>query len=489
MAPGLESTLENGWGETPPEVGVSLPVRVSRGCINIIYPSFLRRKPPKQLSPTAYLDGLRGWAAFMVYWQHHQVWARVAISANQIFENAYGYNQQYYFVCLPGIRTFFTGGHVAVAVFFVISGHVLSTKPMVHIYSRDYGKLGEGVASALFRRWLRLHLPAIGVTFLYMTSWHLFGIWTAYPDHQSTYFEEIRHWYEELKNFTFVFRSGGDPWFTYNFHLWSIPVEFRGSVVVYTAHLALSGFKRNTRLWCEIGLMFYFLYMVDGWFCAMFMAGMLLCDLDLLARKNDLPDFVSFQKFEKYKAFFWHALFICGIYLSGVPASQAASLQIVKESPGWYYLSFLMSPSIFDPKWFYLFWAAAFIVASIPHIRWLKRFFESRFCQYLGKNAFALYLVHGPVLWTLSDRLYAATGWTRDFKNDGLGAWENIFPLSKAGPLGLELAFLAPHLIILPVTFWLAEIVTRLFDEPSVRFSHWAYKSSVSGIDEKTAAK
>jgi peptidoglycan/LPS O-acetylase OafA/YrhL len=488
MPPGQERILENGLGDTKSVLKVSLRARTTKWVINTIRPSFLTRRPRKQLAPTAYLDGLRGFAAFLVYWQHHQVWARVAISSNNIFENAYGYDNQYYFACLPGIRIFFTGGHVAVAVFFVISGHVLSSKPLLYVYSRDYGKLGENVASALFRRWLRLHIPALCVTFLYMTTWHVFGIWTAYPDHQSTYFEEMRHWYTEFKNFSFVFRTGGDPWFTYNFHLWSIPVEFRGSVVVYTTHLALSKFKRNMRLFCEMGLIFYFLYMVDGWFCAMFVAGLFLCDLDLLARKDDLPDFLSFPKLEPYKALFWCALFVSGIYLSGVPASRA-DLEIIKASPGWYYLSFLKSPSIIDPKWFYLFWAATFIVASIPHIHWLKRFFETPFCQYLGTISFALYLVHGPILWTLSDRLYAATGWTRDFRNDGLGDWANIFPMSKAGPLGLEPSFLVPHLIILPVTFWLAEIVTRLFDEPSVRFSHWTYRRSLTEDDELVLAK
>jgi hypothetical protein len=56
--------------------------------------------------------------------------------------------------------------------------------------------------------------------------------------------------------------------------------------------------------------------------------------------------------------------------------------------------------------------------------------------------------------------------------------WVDVFPLPKTGPLGLEIAFLAPHLVLLPVTFALAEVVTRAFDEPSVRFPRWLYKVS-----------
>jgi peptidoglycan/LPS O-acetylase OafA/YrhL len=150
-------------------------------------------------------------------------------------------------------------------------------------------------------------------------------------------------------------------------------------------------------------------------------------------------------------------------------------LEVLKTSSGWYYLSFLKPQAVFDYKWFYLFWAATFLVASIPRISWLKSFFETRFNQYLGRISFALYLVHGPVILTLGDRLYVAAGWPRESHRMGVPDWINLFPISKAGPLGLELSFLLPHLIILPVTLWVAEIVTKLLDKPTVKFAQWAY--------------
>jgi hypothetical protein len=219
------------------------------------------------------------------------------------------------------------------------------------------------------------------------------------------------------------------------------------------------------------------MYIVDGWFCSMFVAGMLLCDLDLLAGNNNLPRF--FSRLEPFKELIFYNLFVISIYLGGVP-SHSSDLQVLQNSRGWYYLSFLKPQAVFDYKWFYLFWAATFLVAAIPRISWLKSFFETPFNQYLGRISFAFYLVHGPVLWILGDRLYVATGWSRESHAIGLPQWINKFPLSKAGPLGLELSFLAPHLIILPVTLWLAEIATRLFDEPSVKFSQWAYGRAVA---------
>jgi len=143
---------------------------------------------------------------------------------------------------------------------------------------------------------------------------------------------------------------------------------------------------------------------VDGWFCALFTAGMLLCDLDLLARANNLPD--SFQLLKPWKDVIFVNLFILGVYLGGVPHVNT-DLEILKTSPGWYYLSLLKPQAVFDYKWFYLFWAATFIVSASSHLPWLRRFFELPFNLYLGRISFAFYLVHGPVLWILGDRLYA----------------------------------------------------------------------------------
>jgi peptidoglycan/LPS O-acetylase OafA/YrhL len=475
-----EGLLEKGyWESTKPDSQLPSHHRAARWCVNFLRPSFLDRTggPRTQLRRTAYLDGLRGFAAFIVYWGHHHLWPRDGIQASTVFENAFGHDDKYYFATLPGVRTLFSGGHFAVTVFFVISGYVLSTKPLQLIQNGEHMKLGDNLASALFRRWIRLHIPVIVTTFLYLTSWHAFGIWTDSSEHQSNYRDEVWKWYCEFKNYSFVFRTGGESWLTYNFHLWSIPVEFRGSIVIYTALLAFSRCTRNARLCGEIGLIFYFLYIVDGWFCSMFMSGMLLCDLDLLAASDDIPRF--FSRLEPWKKPIFYSLFAISIYLGGVP-SHSIEVEVLRDSIGWHYLSYLKPQAVFDPKWFYLFWAATFLVSSIPRISWLKDFFELRFNQYLGRISFSFYLVHGPILWTLGDRLYSATGWVRSTHEVGIPNWINLFPLSKAGPYGLDIAWIAPHLILLPVTLWLAEIVTKLIDEPSVKFAQWLYSRTLA---------
>ncbi|KAI1843163.1 hypothetical protein JX266_010690 [Neoarthrinium moseri] len=428
--------------------------------------------PPEKPRRTAYLDGLRGFAAFLVYWHHHELWVHKATGQNELLENSFGYNGNFHLVAFPGVRILFNGGHYAVATFFVISGYVLSAKPLSLIHEGELTKLGDNVASALFRRWLRLWIPLMAVTLVYVSSWHLLGMWVEDASPKSTWLAEVWSWYTEMKNFNFVF-SGGEPWLSYDMHLWSIPVEMKGSIVVYTTLVALSRVSRNARLWCELTLIFYFSYIADGWYCAMFVSGMLLSDLDLLAAKQQLPRWIS--RLSSARAFVFYHLLAFSLYLGGVPESGSRDVAQLGKQRGWYYLSLLKPQAFFDYKWFYLLWAATFLVASSQHIKWLKGFFEARFCQYLGRISYALYLVHGPVLWTLGDRIYTAVGWHSEQQLQNLSHWADKFALSKTGPLGLEISFILPHIILLPATIWLADIVTRLIDEPSVRFAQWLY--------------
>lgn len=448
-----------------------------RWFIELVKPQILQKTPPRRyVSRTAYLDGLRGFAAFLVYWQHHQLWPLRQVPSNRIFENGYGFEGRYYFAALPIVRTFFTGGHFAVALFFVISGYVLSAKPLALLYAGEYSELGSNIGSALFRRWIRLHLPIIVVTFLYMTSWHAFGVWTISPEHKPTYREELWNWYAEFKKFSFVFRTGGEAWFTYNFPTWSIPVEFRGSIVVYTSLMAFARATRNARLLCQIGLMYYFFYIVDGWFCAMFVAGMFLAELDVLARRDELPDIIT--RFKPWKTQIVYGFFCIAMVLSGVP-SHTGNLDTLTDAPGWRHMAIFKPDAAWDQKWIFLFWSAILFITAVPHIWWLKAFFETTFNQYLGRISFALYLVHGPVIWTLGDRLYVATGWYKEAHETNIPGWIDCFPLSKAGPLGLEPSFLLPHIILLPFSLWLAEMVTKLVDEPTVKFSKWLYEKTL----------
>jgi len=482
---GPEWGTESSWSlgdlslsQTLPKKGLN-PLRWLRF---IFWPRTSPESSNKPLRPTAYLDGLRGFAAFLVYIHHHQLWAH-PMNLRAAMENSFGWRDQYFFATFYGIRTFFTGGHLAVTTFYVISGYVLTAKPLALLQSGDYLKLGDNLASSFFRRWFRLYMPVIATTFLYVTSWHVFGVWNQVAEPKATIGAEWANWFVELKTFSFLFKEG-PLWPSYNGHLWSIPVEMRGSIIVYIFCLALSRSTTKARLLCMILMIIYFLYIVDGFYGALFISGMLQCDLDLLyARSAEgvgyFPGFL--RRLERHKTVICYSMLLLATYFASVP-SFIDEMKVFRENPGWYYLSYLVPNAMKSPKWFFLFLSSSIIVACSSRIWWMKRFFETRFCQYLGRISFSLYLVHGPILCTLGDRLYNAVGWLTiwdDKPRKILGPWIDAYPLPKVGPLGLEVSFLACQLILLPFTFWLADLTTRLIDEPSVRLASWMYKRTL----------
>ncbi|KAL6711698.1 hypothetical protein ACN47E_004632 [Coniothyrium glycines] len=460
------------------------PVRAGRWSLDAVRPEFtlLRQNTPnaQKLRPTAWLDGLRGFAALLVYFHHNQLWSH-GQKGSLVYENAFGYQGRYYFAALPFVRLFFSGGHFAVAIFFVISGYVLSLKSMGLIHRGQQASVADSLGSALFRRWLRLYIPVIIVTFIWLCFRHWSQMWVDLPHMQDTFRAEVVHWYQTFKNYSFVFSTDIYPFTTaYHFYLWSIPIEFKGSIIVYTALIALARCTRNSRLWCELGLMYYFLYIVDGWYGTLFVSGMLLCDLELLAKDDQLPRFLT--ALSGFKEMIFFHLFIFSLYLGGAPSFEAPDMdhaQLIAKSPGWAWLSYLKPQAVFDAKCFYITWAAIMAVAATPRLPWFKYFLETRLCQYLARISFALYLVHGPIIWTIADRMYTVVGLPHSAHNGPISGWVDKFPLSTRGPMGLELAFWVPQLILLPLTLYAAEIITKLVDEPSVKFANWLHRKTL----------
>lgn len=492
MRSGSTSSTGGDWDEV--ETGLSIsrwnedkqwkPASTGKLSLRKVLPWLKPRPSTERPRPTAYLDGLRGFAALIVYIHHHELKAHEASGQTAVFETGFGYEGNLHFAAFPGIRQFLGGGHFAVSTFFVLSGYVLALKPLNLIQAGDLLQLGDHLASSLFRRWIRLFLPLIITTLIYITTWHLFGLWVKGITREQTWFAEIQTFYLDFKSFSFIFKEGGEPWIKQNFHLWSIPIEMKGSVIVFSTLMAFSRCSARARLYCQGALVIYFMYIVDGWYCAMFSMGMLLCDLDLLAEKGELPRLLA--RCEPYKGFIFYHLFAFSLFLGGVPSANR-NVDELANNRGWYFLSFLKPQAVFDYKWFYLFWASTFLISATPRLPWLKRFFETRFCQYLGRISYALYMIHGPVMWTLGERLYAASGWVTDEHLEHIPGWCNKATLPRAGPVGFEVSFLLPHIILLPVTLGLAEIITRMVDTPCVKIAAWFYKRTLEDVPVKQA--
>lgn len=74
-----------------------------------------------------------------------------------------------------------------------------------------------------------------------------------------------------------------------------------------------------------------------------------------------------------------------------------------------------------------------------------------------------------------------ATGWHSGEQVEHIPQWADRMKLPSSGPFGFELSFLVPHIILFPLTFFLAEVVMRAFDVPSVRLAARLYKKTLPG--------
>jgi peptidoglycan/LPS O-acetylase OafA/YrhL len=425
----------------------------------------LRRRPAR-LHATSFLDGLRGVAALLVYLHHHQLWFHGDGKADVILESAFGHNSEYHIATLPGIRLLFSGGHFAVAVFFVISGFSLSYRPLRLIQSGLHAELSECLSSALFRRWLRLYLPVVATTFVFMTICWMFAIQLGGPP-LSSWSGEASAWCKDFLAYSYVFvRPAGAEWLKHNIHLWSIPLEFKGSILIYTTLLGLSRCSGTARLYLLLLLTAYFLYVVDGWYCAMFLGGSLLCQIHIarhLCGTNPVKDHT------KGPVFLMLLLMSFALYLGGVP--HRPTVEALRLQPGWYYVSFLKPLAMSNPTWFYLFWSAMLLVYSVSSISQFRTVFESPTCQHLGRVAFGLYLCHGPILWSIGDPVYRLS---KEIVRGDTTATE-----ARVGwPIGFDIAFFLGQLILFPTTLFAAELVAAYVDKPSVAVAKRLYRLS-----------
>ncbi|CCG82290.1 Putative uncharacterized protein [Taphrina deformans PYCC 5710] len=449
----------------------------------LLLPEFLRgsNETRPKLRNTSYLDGIRGLAAVIVYLAHN------LLSANSIFtplEVAFGYQgKNRYLINLPFLRLLFTGSHVAVPIFFVISGYVQARKPVQQLHNKQ--EISGTLASAIFRRPFRLYTPVIGSTLSFAILWHLLGITPAFNHHEPNLVAELKYYAKSLWYWTYIFRSKHrgyfadhlqtqNAWLDYNGHTWTIRVELQGSIVVCLFLLFLSKAKPKARISITSAAALYFL--VQGnCYVSTFLAGSVIAELDLLSTSP--RDFLIAHNFP-FRTPIFLVMLCLGCYLGAPPAMGLLymSSEMMSEQPGWHYISRLVPWIYYDVIHFLVSIASVFIIVPImalPQLRWP---FESGPMQYLGRISFALYLVHGPVLETLGLWMYAMVGKTLVQPDVPASPWQDFLPVPKVGPSGFDLPFIVANLVIFPVTLCAAEICMRLFDKTSVVIARRAYE-------------
>ena len=430
------------------------------------------------LHAIAALDGLRGYACLCVF-NYHVLF--VFSHSCQLGWN--GEEGQRWLTQLPFLRIL-SAGHVMVFVFFVISGYVLSHKPLKLLRSRNFAQLSHSLASSIFRRAIRLYGPTLIATFFTMLLAHsgLFvygesvsrnpeeyrGIGEQHPPHFESLHEQLYDWSKYVGSLTNVWNWElffGD----YDPHLWTIPLEFRSSMILFGTLLGLARLRFIPRMACLSAILWYTLWWAR-WEVFLFLVGTLIAELDLangLFQSKSLLDEKSLDDRPVASAQIgqgvWMFVFVVGLYLGSSPSMSP------EKTPGYMYLTSLVPDSFSQGATTSKFWQAIggiLIVWSILRVPTLQKPFTTHFAQYLGKISYSFYIVHGPILHGFGYNVILWF-WSYTDRDTTLGYCTGLF-------LGVS--------VILPFVFWTADLFWRMVDAPCVSFAKWLeLRFSVSG--------
>lgn len=436
-----------------------------------------------KLHPTSYLDGLRGLAAMVVFFCHYTE------ENHQYLVPTYGFNVdgKSSLLQLPFVRLLYSGRPM-VHIFFVISGFVLSYKPLKSIRAKDLEKCYTTLASSTFRRPFRLFGPCVVSTAIVGVLIQMGYLYKPLPSSYNQFWA----WVDA------VFHSITWPWAwdfdlrpAFDIHLWSIPIEFVHSYMLFLTLLMLSRLREQVRTVTMILLLAY-VVACGKWAAMEFYAGMLLADIHIkrsaeAARSKQhesveppassspgtLPLSIENPALH-YGVHITLLLFV--LYTEGWPNFDAPKTPIIS----WLYTH---TPASFPPVdnltpqkfWFAV--QAIIMVWTCGELHFVKRFLEGPVAQYSGHISYSIYIVHGPVLELLQKRV-AGTLYQPPMAAPGLPGYRpEVLPGGIKGLVGVDtaaqrtIAWALGLLVLAPAVIWVADVFWRLVDIPMIKLA------------------
>lgn len=390
--------------------------------------------PPREI----WLDGLRGVAALIVAWFHFTT-GSLATPYRSFWDSPSSDNR--HFIQIAPFRIIFAG-QAMVDIFFVVSGYSISTSL---IKLRNEGSTADfyrKLTSSVVRRMFRLCFPVAAMMaishFLFYTG--LYAL--EFSDDQgcpgaTPWRNPIPHVACLIRSVVSVINLQSNQEMTLNNHLWTIPVEIRGSMNVYLALLGLAGVSETARLLLVGLLAGRFLWNGNPEFLAFFV-GLLFAELDAATAHRqhslELPlsptawasPKLNFSRgtVKRLAVFARYYVFALGVYLLCLPApvwKEGAATPTF--SPDWFFLRVLPPLPWWDWEIKMRTWhtlGAILAISSIRAMPLLKKPFETRLAQFLGTISFSLYLCHQTVYRIMLNR---SLNWT-SLAVSGLNYWE-----------------------------------------------------------------
>jgi peptidoglycan/LPS O-acetylase OafA/YrhL len=368
------------------------------------------------------LDGLRGWASFSVLLFH-------------VFCEIFG-------TLVPEFRGLIPvsimNGHLAVVVFFVLSGEALSI-PYWRSASRGY------VLRQIVKRYPRLTIPIFFSSLLVLLVWKAGLVFSGEAGPMVSWLSDLQFTPTpgNLFDFSFLGVYGLGTWFPYNPVLWTMRIEILGSFVIFGILLFDSI--------CTIGVIELLvvtfaisLTVEPGLTC-------FLCGL-ILGRLHAFGFFAWCRKTAWIQPISW--------FMLGAALLFCSTAQREYWFGGGGVLQFMRSSSKFV--------LAGVTIVFLVHCNFaVTKFFRSGISRFLGKISFPLYLVQFSVLISFTSAAIV-------FANAHGGL--NWFSISIISALSIIVGLLA-SIIFLPIeqmTHMICDFIGRMIPTSRRPISNFA---------------
>jgi peptidoglycan/LPS O-acetylase OafA/YrhL len=378
-----------------------------------------------------YLEGLRGVAALAVVIQHLVLtfYPSAAFGITMIWgvKSNYHHPIELFFSASPFIMLY--SGRLAVIIFFILSGFVLSYK-----FMRKKEKLI--LIESIIRRYFRLTIP---IAFSCVLTYFFMKIgWLFNKDmYKITYSPWISHWNQFAPNFAKVLHesfinvySSGSA---YNSSLWTMQYELNGSFLVFFSLFSYFIFSRKSHIYLFYGLLCLIFFLNNKFFMICFLLGIILCELFV---SDSLPQIKN-----KINSVL---LSIVCVYLCSFPYVT----DIKGTMWGILYTDLLDRDSMAN---FYYITGAFLLIYLILISKRLQDLFSTPFARFLGKISFSMYIMHLLIILSFTCFLFK---------------WLLIY-------LPYDICALISSAATILLVFVVSWYVYRYVDLPSIQFSQY----------------
>jgi len=308
-----------------------------------------------------YLDSFRGIAAFSVFFSHYYgAFPTVTIPRWATFSPL----------------SFFRDGFGSVAMFFVLSGFVLTFQ---HFQKDSDFDLRKNLLPFVIARWVRIYLPFLVALFISIGCLLIFGNDHSLPD-ANIWFTNI--WAEPLtlnsiaKQAALFVNIPFDPMIPQS---WTLSIELLASMLM--PFLTLIASKT------ALGFIFFIiLNLKKRWFLFHFAAGILIAKY-----------YSNLEKYSKQiPSLHRVVLFVISLYFYTWYFSRT---EFYAEN---------LAGVVYDHYWYIMGIGSAGIIVLTMGSTKLKNFFEWGPLTYLGRISYSIYLIHFIVLKTVSVAIFSA---------------------------------------------------------------------------------